>query len=183
MIPMSPGLSTLLFHTLICDLRTFAILHPHGKTKLNQHPFFLLIQEPVYSAADDGTEPYEEVQISPPSVYAELDRNRQDEATNDATYQKLLKRQHDSDYVIPADGSPSSVYAELDRKRQDETTNDGTYQKLLKRDSDYVIPAHTEAEPPYEEVGKIKTPPGYTELDNTKRVQDDSADYQKLIKK
>jgi hypothetical protein len=104
--------------------------------------FFLLIQEPDYSPADDGTEPYEEVQISPSSVYAELDRNRQDEATNDATYQKLLKR-----------------------------------------DSDYVIPAHTEAESSYEEVGKIKTPPGYKELDNTKRVQDDSACYQKLIKK
>jgi hypothetical protein len=104
--------------------------------------FFLLIQEPDYSPADDGTEPYEEVQISPPSVYAELDRNR-----------------------------------------QDKTTNDGLYQKLLKRDSDYVIPAHTEAESSYEEVGKIKTPPGYTELDNTKRVQDDSACYQKLIKK
>jgi hypothetical protein len=172
-------------------------------------------------AADDGTEPYEEVQISPPSVYAELDRNGQDETTNDGTYQlskrdsdydyvipadgssspvyaepdrnrqnettndgtcqKLLKR--DSDYVIPADGSPSSVYTELDRNRQDETINDGTYQKLLKRDSDYVIPAHTEAESSYEEVGRIKTPPGYTELDNTKRVQDDSADYQNLIKK
>jgi hypothetical protein len=86
----------------------------------------LLIQEPDYSAADNGTEPYEEVQISPPSVYAELDRNRQDEATNDATYQKLLKR-----------------------------------------DSNYTIPNHTEAEPSYEEVGKIKTPPGYKELDNS----------------
>ena len=105
-------------------------------------PPFLLIQEPDYSAADNGTEPYEEVQISPPSVYAELDRNRQDKATNDATYQKLLKR-----------------------------------------DSNYTIPNHTEAEPSYEEVGKIKTTPGYKELDNTKRVQDDSACYQKLIKK
>ena len=182
MIPMSPGLSTLLFHTLVCDLRTFAILHPHGKTKLNQHPFFLLIQEPDYSPADDETEPYEEVQISPPSVYAELDRNRQDEATNDGAHQ-LSKRQTDSGYVIPADDSPSSVYAELDRNRQDEATNDATYQKLLKRDSDYVIPDHTEAELSYEEVGKRKSPPGYTELDNTKRVQDDSACYQKLIKK
>ncbi|CAB4000755.1 Hypothetical predicted protein [Paramuricea clavata] len=133
-------------------------------------------------AADDEIEPYEEVQISPPSVYAELDRNGQDETTNDGAYQ-LSKRDSDYDYVIPADGSPSSVYAELNRNRQDETTNDGTYQKLLKRDSDYVIPAHTEAESSYEEVGKIKTPPGYTELDNTKRVQDDSACYQKLIKK
>ena len=133
-------------------------------------------------AADDGTEPYEEVQISPPSVYAELDRNGQDETTNDGTYQ-LSKRDSDYDYVIPADGSSSPVYAEPDRNRQNETTNDGTYQKLLKRDSDYVIPAHTEAESSYEEVGKIKTPPGYTELDNTKRVQDDSADYQNLIKK
>jgi hypothetical protein len=143
----------------------------------------LLIQEPDYSPADDETEPYEEVQISPPSVYAEPDRNRQIETTNDGTHQKLSKRQSDSGYVIPADGSPSSVYAELNRNRQDETTNDATYQKLLKRNSDYVIPAHTEAESSYEEVGKIKTPPGYTELDNTKRVQDDSADYQNLIKK
>ena len=134
--------STLLFHTLICDLRTFVILHPHGKTKPNQPPFLLIQELTDYSAADGGTEPYEEVQILPPPVYAELDRNR-----------------------------------------QDETTNDGLYQKLLKRDSDYVIPAHTEAESSYEEVGKIKTPPGYTELENTKRVQDDSACYQKLIKK
>jgi hypothetical protein len=144
---------------------------------------FLLIQEPDYSAADDETEPYEEVQISPPFVYAEPDRNRQIETTNDGAHQKLSKRQSDLGYVIPADGSPSSVYAELNRNRQHETTNDGTYQKLLKRDSDYVIPAHTEAESSYEEVGKIKTPPGYKELDNTKRVQDDSACYQKLIKK
>ncbi|CAB4040551.1 Hypothetical predicted protein [Paramuricea clavata] len=99
-------------------------------------------QESDNSPVDDETEPYEEVQIS-----------------------------------------PSSVYAELDRNRQDETTNDGLYQKLLKLHSDYAIPAHTEAESSYEEVGKIKTPPGYTELDNTKRVQDDSACYQKLIKK
>ncbi|CAB4023248.1 Hypothetical predicted protein [Paramuricea clavata] len=117
----------------------------------------------------------------PSSVYAKPDRNQQNETTNDGTCQKLLNR--DSDYVIPADGSPSSVYAELDRNRQDEATNDGDYQKLLKRDSDYVIPAHAEAESSYEEVGKIKTSPGYTELGNTKRVQDDSADYQKLIKK
>ena len=122
--------STLLFHTLICDLRTFVILHPHGKTKPNQPPFLLIQELTDYSAADGGTE----VQILPPPVYAELDRNR-----------------------------------------QDETTNDGLYQKLLKRDSDYVIPAHTEAESSYEEVGKIKTPPGYTELENTKRVQDDIA--------
>ncbi|CAB3986121.1 Hypothetical predicted protein [Paramuricea clavata] len=49
-------------------------------------------QEPVYSAADDGTEPYEEVEISPPSVYAELDRNRQDEATNDGALPEIDKR-------------------------------------------------------------------------------------------
>jgi hypothetical protein len=94
----------------------------------------------VNTPIDDGTAPYEEVQISPPSVYAELYRN-----------------QHDG--------------------------NDHLYQGLIKRDSDYVIPAHTKAEPSYEEVGKKKSPSGYQELDITKRVQDDGAYYQKLIKK
>ena len=45
---------------------------------------------------DDETTPYEEVQNSPHSVYAELNRNQN---ANDNTYQRLLKR--DSDYVIP----------------------------------------------------------------------------------
>ena len=76
---------------------------------------------------------------------------------------------------------PSHVYAELNRNQRDE--NDHLYQGLIKRDSDYVIPAHTGAEPFYEEVGKKTSPPGYQELDITKRVQDDSAHYQKLIKK
>ena len=132
---------------------------------------------------NDETEPYEEVSNSPHSVYAELDRNRRVEKTSDGTYQKLLKPF--SDYVIPADessyelvpDSSPSVYAEL--KRNQENTNDNTYQKLLKPASDYVIPAENHS---YEEVGKKKSPPEYTELDQTKREKDDSASYQKLLK-
>ena len=135
---------------------------------------------------NDETGPYEEVSNSPHSVYAELDRNRRVEKTSDSTYQKLLKPS--SDYVIPADGDESSyefvpdsspsVYAELNRN-QEENTNDNTYQKLLKPGSDYVIPAENHS---YEEVGKKRSPPGYTELDQTKR-EDADASYQKLLKK
>ena len=112
-------------------------------------------------------------------------------ATNDSTYQKLLKR--DSGYEYPTavaatapyeyiQNSPPSVYTELDKNQQDDTANDHAYQKLVKYESDYVIPAegHSQTEP-YEVVGKEKTPPGYTELDDTKR-QEDNAGYQKLIR-
>ncbi len=73
-------------------------------------------------------------------------------------------------------------YTALDKSQQDDTANDHAYQKLLQYDSDYVIPAegHRQTDP-YEEVGKEKTPPGYTELDATKR-QADNAGYQKLIR-
>ena len=117
--------------------------------------------------------------------------NQQRGATNDSTYQKLLK--HDSGYEYPTavagtapyeyiQNSPPSVYTELDNNQQDDTANDHAYQKLVKYDSDYVIPAegHGQTEL-YEEVGKEKTPPGYTELDATKR-QEDNTGYQKLIR-
>ncbi len=73
-------------------------------------------------------------------------------------------------------------YTALDKSQQDDTANDHAYQKLVKYDSDYVIPAesHRQTEA-YEEVGKEKTPPGYTELDATKR-QEDNTGYQKLIR-
>ena len=143
--------------------------------------------------SNDETAPYEEVSNSPHSVYAELNRNLEDEKTSDNTYQKLLKS--NSDYVIPADAgeessyevvpnSSPSVYTELNRNRENEHTNDiNTYQKLLKPDSDYVIPACVPEESPYEEVEKQKSLPGYTQLDQAKRVTDDDALYQKLMKK
>ena len=82
---------------------------------------------------------------------------------------------------VPNSSSP--VYTELNRNREDENENDKTYQKLLKHDSDYVIPNDGDGEPSYEEVGKKKTPPGYTDLNETKRVKDDDEAYQKIVKK
>ena len=63
---------------------------------------------------EDETTPYEEVQNSPSSVYAKLNRDREDENENDKTYQKLLKR--DSDYVIPNDGDGEHSYEEVGKK-------------------------------------------------------------------
>jgi hypothetical protein len=63
---------------------------------------------PVYG----GTEPIEVIQISQPSVYAELDKNRQDETANDGAYQKLLKR-HLTGYEIPARTEVDSSYEEV----------------------------------------------------------------------
>ena len=48
----------------------------------------------------------------------------------------------------------------------------------MKPDSDYAIPAEDHS---YEEVGKKRSPPGYTELDQTKR-EDADVSYQKLVK-
>ena len=77
----------------------------------------------------------------------------------------------------------STPYTELNRNTEDnETTDDKTYQQLLKNDSDYVIPAEDHVESPYEETGQTKSPPGYTELDNTTREPEEDASYQKLIK-
>lgn len=70
------------------------------------------------------------------------------------------------EYVTPIDDVqvlPPFVYAELNRNQRQ---GNDLHQKLSKRDSDYVIPALTEAEPVYEEVGS------YKELDITKRGQD-----------
>lgn len=137
---------------------------------------------------NDETAPYEEISNSSQNVYAELNRNQEDKETSDNTYQKLLKR--DSDYVIPNDvsshevvtNSSSSVYAELNRNQEDENESDNTYQKLLNADSDYVVPNDGHGETSYEELGKKKSPPGYAELDQTKRETDDDASYQKLQK-
>ncbi|CAB4018768.1 Hypothetical predicted protein [Paramuricea clavata] len=71
------------------------------------------------SPVDGGTEPIEEVQISPRSVYVELDRNRQDETANDGAYQKLLKR-HLTGYEIPARTEVESSYEEVYHSYQKE---------------------------------------------------------------
>ena len=141
-----------------------------------------------YGVPNNGeTATYEEVSESAPSVYAELNRNQETEEDN--IYQKLLKP--GLDYVKPADkkssyeevpNSSPSVYAELNRNKEDQEANDNTYQKLLKPGLDYVIPADAGEELSYEKVEKKKSPPGYTELDQTKR-EDVDASYQKLTKK
>ena len=135
------------------------------------------------------TAAYEEVTNWPSSVYAELNRNQEDEKTNFNTYQKLIK--HNSlCYVIPVDvessyavpNSSPSVYAELNRNQESETRNDSTYQKLLKPYLDYIIPANVGEDHPYEKIEKNRSLPGYAELDQTKR-EDLDASYQKLMKK
>lgn len=63
-------------------------------------------------AADGGKESYDDVRISPPSVYTKLDRNQQDETTDDNAYEKLLKC--DADYAImPNDPEAESLYEEV----------------------------------------------------------------------
>ncbi|XP_028411041.1 uncharacterized protein LOC114533655 [Dendronephthya gigantea] len=156
-----------------------------------------------------GLEPYEEIQISQPLPYIELDKNRK-ETTDDANCQKLSK--NGSDYVIPNNGhlrspdmaatqdeqcyaipnnivtgpyekieisNPPPFYIELDKKRK-ETTDDANCEKLSKdASSDYVIP--NEGHPKtHEEVAKTNSLPGYTKLDNTKRDHQVNS-YQKLI--
>ena len=70
----------------------------------NQHATtFRVFQELDYDgpADDSGTAPYEEVQISPSSVYTALKRDKQNDRdiTDNSTYQKLIKPYsgHDDD--------------------------------------------------------------------------------------
>ena len=129
-----------------------------------------------------------------PPAYTELDINKRNKQkiTDKNTYQKLLKP--DIEYAYPnvpetapyeyVQNSPAAAYSELDTIQRHKTANDHAYQKLVKSDLDYVIPADGDDETePYEEVGKKKTPPGYTELDTNQRHQtaNDHA-YQKLLK-
>ena len=57
------------------------------------------------SPTGSETSPYEDVPISPSSVYTELNRNRRD-TTDDVGYQKLVK--HHSGHMIPADDETGS---------------------------------------------------------------------------
>ena len=122
------------------------ILRPGSKTSIEIFASLynwtksLLQEQDRGVPVDDETTPYEEVQNSSSSAYAELNRNQNANADN-------------------------------------------TYQKLVKRDSNYVIPNHDDEEPSYEDVEKKKSPPGYTDLNETKRVKDDDEGYQKLVKK
>ena len=147
--------------------------------------------ELIYETPNDGgTERYEEVPNLPPSVYTELNNNRQEgETTNGNNYQELLV--HDSGYlnpveveIVPYENTDFllPVYTKLNKVRRDETTGNN-YQKLVKHSSDSsVIPAHADAETSDEVVDDTKSPPGYQDLDITKPEQDPNASYQKLIK-
>ena len=76
--------------------------------------------------------------------------------------------------------SPPLDYTQLDRNQPKEE-NDNHYEKLVVDNSGYVVPY---TPPSDEEVeNKIKSLPGYTKLDETKREQDDNASYQKLMKR
>ena len=109
--------------------------------------------------------PYRVVQIAPPSsVHNEHNSNQSD---GRETRNSDCSSGYEEVQILSLSG-----YTELNDKNRADETNDHTYQKLVKRDSDYLIPTHAEAEPSCVEDGKIKTTPGYTELDNTKRVQD-----------
>ena len=91
-------------------------------------------QTPAEESHNNETSPYEDVHISPSSVYAKLNRNERDAADND-NYQKLLKH-HPGD-VVPTVYSYPEVYTELNRNERD-ATDDDNYQKLLKDD---VVPS------------------------------------------
>ena len=60
---------------------------------------------------DSGTAAHEVV--SPSAVYAELNRNQQDETEN--TYQKLLK--HDLGYALPVNDELEASYEEVENKK------------------------------------------------------------------
>jgi hypothetical protein len=91
-------------------------------------------QTPAEESHNNETSPYEDVHISPSSVYAKLNRSERD-ATDDDNYQKLLKL-HSGD-VVPTVYTYPEVYTELNRNERDATDNDN-YQKLLKDD---VVPS------------------------------------------
>ena len=67
----------------------------------------------ILNNGETGT--YEEVSGSAHSVYAELNRNQEDEKTNDNTYQKLIKP--DSDYVNREYFHEESPYEEVEKKK------------------------------------------------------------------
>ena len=79
--------------------------------------------------------------------------------------------------------SPHSVHLGLNRNQENKKTNQNTYQGMLKPYSNHGISADCDEEHVYEEVGKKKSPPEYTELDQTKREKDDKALYRHLVKK
>ena len=79
--------------------------------------------------------------------------------------------------------SQVSVQVQLQRSREDKKTNHNNRQKMLKPYSNHVISVNGGEEDLYEEVGKKKAIPIYTELDQIKREQDADALYQHLVKK
>ena len=90
------------------------------------------------SSIDEAITPYEEV--SPPPVYTESNRNQQDAATVDNTYQKLLK--YDSGYALPPHGELETSYEDVESNKAPSNYQelDGTkrvlddsasYQKLI----------------------------------------------------
>ena len=78
--------------------------------------------------------------------------------------------------------SALSVHLELKRNQEDKKTNRNTYQKMLKPYSDHVISTDANEKHLYEDVQTKRSPPGYTDLDQTKR-EDADALYQSLVKK
>ena len=77
--------------------------------------------------------------------------------------------------------SQNPDYTELNKDRLRNSTNDDdTYQKLLRGNPEYVIPAHERRKLNQDMKQMEKSPPGYEELDLTKRETDGDT-YQKLL--
>ena len=138
-----------------------------------------LLQDSQYSQSKGRIEPYEEVHFSSSSVYVELNREQPDRTVHHNFQTELFKNYSGNKDTVD-DGwyedvkiSSPSVYAEpYNRNTEDEGSDDKNYRKLLKK-----------YDALYEETGNLKSPPSYTELNNTTRKQQDDALYQKLIKK
>ena len=79
--------------------------------------------------------------------------------------------------------SSLSVQVQLNQNRGDKKTNHNNGQKMLNPHSNHVISVNGGEEHLYEEVGKKKAIPIYTELDQIKREKDADALYQHLVKK
>ena len=104
--------------------------NPPGAREVNSDHAFVCVK-----SANSGRAPYEDVKISPPPGYTELDKNKQRQDRKNHEYQKLLK--HGSGYVIPLGATEpptttTSGYTQLDDTKR-EQKDDTSYQKLIQK--------------------------------------------------
>ena len=121
--------------------------------------------------------PCKKQKISPLSMYIELNRNPPGAREINSDHAFVRVKSSNSGRAPYEDGKIlHSGYTKLDKDKQRQDRKNHEYQKLLKHGSGYVIPLST-AET------STATTSGYTQLDDTKREQEDDTSYQKLIQK